>query len=264
MLQMDANTQRGEIAFNKSIEQEFTKINDEKVIEKLKNLQSHFKTKVGIMPTNGLYSASKLPIICVQASYELDKDLNESIARVDEMYALLLSGSQPTQRISNDSDIQNRGVSISGELTIGEMSPETIQLQKEIESLYGQDSSERKTIDVVSNGEDVGAFYVESIDMLEDASMMGELSVEGMRAMNLIGVDFDTTCDEVPEDMLTLMKERSEKPNSTNWYVNASGAITIYCPECKSESIYPAGNFMFGCFNCNKEFYFYHNLSDFS
>lgn len=261
---MDANTQRGEIAFNKSIEQELTKINDEKVIEKLKKLQSHFKTKVGIMPINGLYSASKLPIICIQASYELDKDLNESIARVDEMYALLVSGAQQTQRISNNSDIQNRGTSISGELTIGEMSPETIQLQKEIESLYGLDSSERKTIDVVSNGENVGEFYVETIDMLADAAIIGELSVEGMRAMNLIGVDFDTTNDEVPEDVLTLMKERSEQPNSTNWYVNALGVITVYCPECKSESIYPDGNFMFGCFNCNKEFYFYHNLSDFS
>jgi len=256
----DANILRGQSTFQAILTAELDKM-DKESSSRLKELQEHFWDKVGIMPLSGLYAAKRLGNVCLQASIVPTENLLESISLVDKLYQDTNAQSAPTFRLNNDDTIKNRGTLVDGFVDSGDLEHDTAT--KELATQI-DDSIDRRAKEVfVIEDEDgeVREFEAEVIDMLEDAAAEGELSIEGMRAMGIVGLDFDTTKDTVSGIVLSAADELVTKEEN-NWYVDADGFLIILCPMCRCEKIYPMGENMFGCFECDAEFLFRHNLCD--
>jgi len=257
---LDPNLKRGKIAFTNTLSTEAEQMEPQNV-ERLVFMWSQMRDKVGVMPEDGILAAKRFATACIQAAL-LPGTPEESLDKALDLYAGTNTVQTPrTFRLTNDEEVKNRGTSIEGYAKTGNEVHDnrTKMLAEAIESSIDKRSTEAFTIE--DEDGDVRTFDAEVIDMIDDAAEAGELSVEGMRALGIVSQNFDTTKGVVSEDSI-LMADKLVSQEETNWYYNDQGHLTILCPSCRCEKIYPMGEAMFGCFECDTEFKFTMNLGD--
>lgn len=260
---MDPNIQRGQSTFN-SLLQSSKQTMDTDACERLEALKAHYWENVGIMPMNGLYAAKRLAEACITAAAsELSGE--DSIALTEKIYEESAQGKSTSAfRLSNQDVIKDRGKVVDGYSDSGDKEHDdtTKFLANIIDSTVVSKGVESFVVDE-EDGE-IREFDAEVVDLIEDAAAEGQLSVEGMRAMGLVGMDFDTTKDKITDEIITSAHQLTQQPEKKNWSYDADGFLTIFCPSCGEDKIYPMGESMFGCFKCDTEFKFTHNLGDVS
>lgn len=257
----DANILRGQSTFKTILDADIKSL-DADAAACLKELQTHFWDMVGIMPMNGLYAAKRIAVACVKAASEPADNLEARIAIVLALYENTSVASAPAFRLTDQDSIKNRGTIKEGYIDSGD--EEHDSTTKELASSIKEVSSSRfgvTTFLIEDEDGEVHNFDAEVINMLDDAAAEGELSLEGMRAIGLIEADFDTTKNSVSGIVLTAADNLIHQ-DKQNWRTDSDGFLVIMCPSCSSEKIYPMGENMFGCFDCDKEFEFRHNLGD--
>jgi hypothetical protein len=257
----DANILRGQTTFKTTLDADIKSL-DVDAAACLKELQTYFWDRVGIMPMNGLYAAKRIAAACLKAAVTPVDNLNARIALAIDLYENTGAASAPAFRLTDQDVIKNRGTSKEGYIDSGDK--EHDDTTKELANTIKEVSHTRHgvtTFLIEDEDGEVHNFDAEVIDMLGDAAAEGELSVEGMRAIGLIEADFDTTKNSVSGIVLTAADNLVHQ-DKKNWRIDNDGFLVIMCPACESEKIYPMGENMFGCFDCDKEFEFRHNLGD--
>lgn len=260
----DPNIQRGQTTFNSLIQSSKSTMSED-AYGRLEALKAHYWSHVGIMPMSGLYAAKRLAEACISASSVVTSTLEEGVALVEKIYEESAQSKSPSAfRLSNLDVIKDRGKIVDGYSESGDKEHDetTINLASIIGSTVVSSGVESFVIEE-EDGE-VREFDAEVLDLIHDAAAEGQLSVEGMRAMGLVGMDFDTTKDVVSNEIITSVHQLAAQNEKKNWNYDADGFLIILCPSCESDKIYPMGESMFGCFQCDAEFKFTHNLGDVS
>lgn len=260
----DPNIQRGQATFN-SIIQLSKQTMDVDACNRLDALKVYYGSCVGVMPIGGLYAAKRLAEACVVASSTITSTVEESAAIVEKIYEESSQNkSSSAFRLNNTEVIKNRGKIVDGysESDNKEHNETTINLAKIIDSTMAPSNLELFVVEEEDG--DVREFNAEIVDLIHDAAYEGQLSVEGMRAMGIVGMDFDTTKDVLTDDIITSAHQLTNQNKKKNWTYDSDGFLIILCPFCESDKIYPMGESMFSCFKCDTEFKFVHNLGDFS
>lgn len=260
----DANIQRGQNIFDSFIAFELTKM-DAESSERLTALKNHYWLQVGVMPMNGLYAAKRLAEVCCRAALTQTASIEESIANVEKLYEESNSNKTNTAfRLNNHDGIKDRGKVVDGYSESGDVLHDsaTKQLAEGIGSTVVSQGLESFTVEE-EDGE-VRIFDAEVIDLIDDAASLGHLSVEGMRAVGIIDMSFDTTTENITEEIIASAHQLTKQSENKNWDYDSEGFLIIYCPSCGLDKVYPMGDSMFGCFECDTEFKFMHNLGDVS
>lgn len=260
----DANLQRGQNIFDSFIAFELTKM-DAESSERLTALKNHYWLQVGVMPMNGLYAAKRLAEVCCRAALTQTASVEESIANVEKLYEESNSTKlNSTFRLNNHDGIKDRGKVVDGYSESGDLLHDnaTQQLADDIGSTVVPKILESFVVEE-EDGE-VREFDAEVIDLIDDAASLGHLSVEGLRAIGVIDMSFDTTTEDITEDIIVSAHQLTNQNEKQNWDYDSQGFLIIYCPSCGLDKVYPMSDSMFGCFECDTEFKFMHNLGDVS
>lgn len=260
MLQKQSNQERGGILFEQAINAAKATVSAE-TARRLDVLLGAYRNEVGVMPEEGIYSSRRMGTACIQAaSCELESD-TETIQLALDLYTENSPKTAATIRLSNDAEIKDRGKSIEGYAETGDA-----EHDKATRSIadYLENSIVKKPVEeffVEDEDGDIRTLDAEVIDLIDDAAAEGQLSIEGMRALGLVNPNFDTTRDEVTSEII-LSADHLVEHSADNWRHDEDGMLVILCPNCRKEAIYPLGEGMFGCFDCDTEFMFKLNLGD--
>lgn len=251
----DPNIKRGTELFTKKIQEAGLGNLGELFIQE-------FEGQVGIMPVDGLYAAKRLADACIQAAPFAPGMENDALfAYILEIYGGTIGANSGfARRLSESDEIKDRGRTIEGFADSGDAKHDelTRAFNEEIISTTPVGETER----FIAEDEDgeIHEFDAEVIDLVFDAAKEGELSIEGMRSLGIIAPDFNTTSDVLTDDAI----ERAQNLQSgeqQNWRME-DGFIIVLCPKCGSEKLYIGGGGLYGCFDCDAEFYFDMNLND--
>lgn len=260
MLQKQSNQSRGEILFEQAINLAKAKASTENV-KKLELLLGVFRAQVGVMPEEDVYSSRRMAVACLGACEAESNSAEELVQIALDLYAENSPNVTRPFRLSNEDEIKNRGTSIEGYAETGDAEHDSIT--RNIADYLENTVVKKPTEEFVIEDEDGDTrfFDAEVIDLIDDAAAEGQLSVEGMRALGLVGANFDTTKDEVTSEIILSADQLVDK-DAENWRHDDDGMLIIQCPNCRKEAIYPLGEGMFGCFDCDTEFMFKLNLGD--
>jgi hypothetical protein len=166
-----------------------------------------------------------------------------------------------TRRLSNEDEIKDRGRSVEGLLQTGNIEHDRLTAAFNEEITSAEPIGETEEFYAEDEDGEIRVLNAEVIDLIEDAAHEGELSIEGMRAMGIINADFDTTSGIVTERDIERAQDLQAKEQQ-NWRME-DGMLIVLCPKCYSDKLYIGGGGMYGCFDCDEEFYFNTSLGDF-
>lgn len=259
-MSIDTNMVRGQMTFNTTLNSHIS-ANPESE-ERLSALRGYFLDKVGVMPGELTFAAKRMATACIQASLESTKTLDESVLLAISLYEGAKTSNVILSRIENSDNIKTRGISVEG--YVETENEEHVQNTKKLAQLIENSVSvlEKEAFTVEDEDGETREMYADVIDLIDDAASEGELSIEGMRSLGIIDLDFNPKKDKVGEFQLRAAEDLVQR-QSDNWIVGEDGYVTILCPKCFGQRIYPFGEGnKFGCFDCDTEFIFKHNLAD--
>jgi hypothetical protein len=149
--------------------------------------------------------------------------------------------------MSNQDDIKSRGESFVCEDKDDEISKHFKEINNPKELFISAIEDEDGVVTELK---------AEVVDLIDDAAYFGELSIEGVRAIGALDISFDTTKNNLSEDEIRNLYQPGVRQKPENTRLDEHGRTVILCPSCNEDKIYPIGDGMFSCFDCDTEFRF--------